>query len=134
MKNKAKTTWKAAERKVGSFFGVRRTPLSGSNSGGTRSDTLHELLFVETKYRKVHSAVQLWLKTEKLAYKEGKIPVVALVEKGQRGFWLLVHAGDLTAVANQRIVAVKESNGDEICAGHKGECSGDCDTCEHKSG
>ena len=132
MTNKIKKTWKAVERKVASFFGAKRTPLSGGNSGHTRSDTLHDILFVETKYRKVHSAVQLWRKTEKLAYKENKIPVVALAEKGARGFWLLVHAGDLTAVANQRTVAVKVSNGDELCDAHKGNCSGDCENCEHK--
>ena len=68
--------WKVIERKVASFFGVRRNPLSGGNAGHSRSDSLHELLFLETKYRVKHSAVQLWRKTEKLAHKEGKIPVV----------------------------------------------------------
>ena len=105
----ADKTWKAVERRVASFFGARRNPLSGSNSGGTHSDSLHEQLFIETKFRVKHSAISLWKKTEDLAYKEGKIPVVALVEKGNRGFWLLLHSADLTAVANQRIVAVKES-------------------------
>lgn len=126
-------TWKSVERKVASFFGVKRTPLSGGNSGHTRSDTLHDLLFIETKYRKTHSAVQLWRNTEKLAYKENKIPVVALAEKGARGYWLLVHVSDLLAVANQRSVAVKRSQleGTELCEGLKGDCSGNCDTCEH---
>lgn len=132
MTNKIKKTWKAVERKVASFFGAKRTPLSGGNSGHTRSDTLHDILFVETKYRKVHSAVQLWHKTAKLAAKENKIPVVALVEKGQRGFWLLIHAGDLTAVGNQRLVAMMKANQGELCDAHKGDCSGDCENCEHK--
>lgn len=132
MTNKIKKTWKSVERKVAAFWGAKRTPLSGGNSGHTRSDTLHDILFVETKYRQVHSAVQLWHKTAILAEKENKIPVVALVEKGRRGFWLLVHAGDLTAVANQRTVAVKVSNGDELCDAHKGDCSGDCENCEYK--
>ena len=105
----ADKTWKAVERRVAGFFGVRRNPLSGSNSGGTHSDSLHERLFIETKHRKKHSAVSLWRKTEDLAHKENKIPVVVLCEKGARGFWILVHASDLTAVANQRTLAVKEA-------------------------
>lgn len=129
-----KKTWKNIERKVASFFGAKRTPLSGGNSGHTRSDTLHDVLFVETKYRKVHSAVQLWHKTAELAEKEGKIPVVALAEKGQRGFWLVMHAGDLVYVANQRMAALTKANEKEMCEGHKGECSGDCEHCEHKKG
>jgi hypothetical protein len=126
-------TWKAIERKVASFFGSKRTPLSGGNSGHSRSDSLHPVLFIETKYRKKHSAVQLWRKTAVLADLESKKPVVALAEKGSRGFWLVVHSSDLMAVANQRLLAMRkaELHGTEICDGDKGECSGDCDNCEH---
>ena len=126
-------TWKAVERKVASYFFSRRTPLSGGNSGGTRSDSLHDTLFIETKYRVKHSAVQLWHKTAKLAGKEGKIPVVALCEKGKRGFWLVIHASDLIAVANQRLVALTKARagGTDICDGNKGECGGDCEVCEN---
>ena len=102
-------TWKSVERKVAAFFGTKRTPLSGGNSGHTRSDTLHQALFIETKYRVKHSAVQLWRKTEELARKENKIPVVALVEKGARGYWFLVHASDLLSVADERTLAIREA-------------------------
>ena len=105
----ADKTWKAVERRVASFFGVRRNPLSGSNSGGTHSDSLHKQLFIETKHRKKHAAISLWRKTEELACKENKIPVVVLVEKGAKGFWFVIHSSDLTAVANQRTLAVKEA-------------------------
>ena len=98
-------TWKNIERKIASFFGSERTPLSGGNSKITRSDSLHDLLFIETKYRKKHSAVTLWRETKELADKEGKIPVVCLSEKGRKGFWVCCHSGDLTAIANQRLVA-----------------------------
>ena len=126
-------TWKAIERKVASFFGSKRTPLSGGNSGHSRSDSLHHTLFIETKYRAVHSAVTLWRKTAVLAAKEKKMPVVALAEKGSRGFWLVIHSEDLQAVAEQRFEAEvrAEQAGLPICDGHKGECSGDCDDCEH---
>lgn len=102
-----KSTWKNIERKIAEFFGTRRTPLSGSNSGHTRSDTLHELLFVEAKYRVKHSAVTLWRDTAELAKKENKIPVVCLSEKRKKGFWVVCHSSDLTAIANQRMEAKK---------------------------
>lgn len=126
-------TWKSIERKVASYFGSKRTPLSGGNSGHSRSDSLHPTLFIETKYRAVHSAVTLWRKTAILAAKEKKMPVVALAEKGSRGFWLVIHSEDLHAVTNQRLIAqmIAKRDGKEICGGHRGECSGDCDTCGH---
>lgn len=101
----AKQTWKAIERKIADFFGTVRTPLSGGNSRHTRSDTLHESLFVEAKYRKTHSAVTLWRETAEYAKRENKIPVVCLSEKGKKGFWVVVHSDDLTAVANQRLIS-----------------------------
>lgn len=102
-------TWKNIERKVAAFFGTERTPLSGGNSKITRSDSLHDLLFVETKYRPTHSAVTLWRKTKEIADKENKIPVVCLVEKGKPGFWVVCHSKDLTAIANQREVAMRDN-------------------------
>ena len=101
--------WKAFERRVAEWFGaVGRTPLSGGNSKHTRSDTLHDTLFIEAKQRVKHTAVTLWDETAKLARKEKKIPVVCLSEKNRPGFWVLVHSDDLTAVANQRILARKD--------------------------
>ena len=94
-------TWKGRERQVARFFGTDRTPLSGGNSRYTRSDTLNKKLFVETKMRKNHSAVTLWDQTNALAKQEGKTPVVALVEKGRPGFWVMVHSSDLESVARE---------------------------------
>ncbi len=91
-----KGTWKNWERKIGRYFGSDRCPLSGSNSGaGTSSDTLHPRLYIEVKARKAHSAITLWRKVKELAAKEKKTPVVALCEKGKKGFWLMVHSDDL---------------------------------------
>jgi len=97
--------WKNIERKIANFFGSERTPLSGGNSKITRSDSLHDTLFIESKYRKTHSAVSLWRKTKEMADKEGKIPVVALCEKGKPGFFLVIWSNDLQAVSNMRAVA-----------------------------
>ena len=101
----ADKTWKSRERKIAVFFGCKRTPLSGGNSGHTRSDTLHPSLFVEQKHRKEHAVINLWRKTKELADKENKIPVVTLTEKGKHGFYIMCHSSDLVAVANQRIIA-----------------------------
>ena len=92
----ARNTWKAVERRVASYFNAERTPLSGGNSKITRSDTLHNELFIEVKMRKKHSAVTLWDETNALARKEDKTPVVALAEKGRPGFWILVHSEHLS--------------------------------------
>jgi hypothetical protein len=98
----ASDTWKAVERKVARFFGAERNPLSGSRSGnGTRSDSLHERLYIETKHRVQHSAVNLWRDTAQKAKRERKAPVVALAERNKPGFWIVVHSSDLASVASE---------------------------------
>lgn len=99
----ADKAWKALERRIAEFFGTVRNSLSGGNSKMTRSDTLHERLFIEAKHRVKHSAVTLWRDTKELADKENKIPVVCLSEKNKKGFWIVCHSSDLTAIANQRL-------------------------------
>lgn len=91
--------WKAFERRVAKYFGAARNALSGGNSKVTRSDSLHNELFIECKQREKFAAITLWKGTRKLAKKEKKIPVVCLSEKGKKGFWVLCHSNDLVAVA-----------------------------------
>ena len=72
---------------------VERTPLSGGNSKITRSDVIHDELFIECKLKKKHAVISLWDETKKLAEKEGKTPVVALCEKESVldfGLWCIV--------------------------------------------
>lgn len=95
----ADKAWKRRERKVASLFGAVRAPLSGGNGRQTRSDSLHERLFIETKSRKAHSVVTLWDDAAEKAKKEGKTPVVALCVNGRPGTWLLVKDADLQTVA-----------------------------------
>lgn len=102
--------WKEVERRVAGFFGARRNPLSGGNSGHTRSDSLHGALFIETKYRKRWEVLGIWRFARDCARQENKIPLVCLAEKGKPGFWILVHSNDLTAVANQRLIAKTGNN------------------------
>lgn len=94
------STWKKVEQRVANFFNSERNPLSGANSKHSRSDSLHKKLFIETKHRVKHSAVQLWHKTNKLAKKENKIPVVCLAEKNKEGFWIICHSKDLKKIVS----------------------------------
>ena len=91
----ARRTWKQRESNVANFFHGERTPLSGGNSKITRSDVIHDELFIECKLKKKHAVISLWDATKKLAEKEGKTPVVALCEKERPGFWIMVHSSDL---------------------------------------
>jgi hypothetical protein len=96
-----RSTWKKGERKVCRFFNLKRVPLSGGNSGHTRADCYNPVnnedntLFIEIKHRSKHQVVSLWDKTKALADKEGKTPVVCLIEKNRPGFWILVKDDDL---------------------------------------
>ena len=103
--------WKKFERRAARFFGAERNPLSGGNARHSRSDSLHDTLYIECKYSKRHAIVNLWDKSKPLADKEKKIPVVVLGVRGRHGFWVMCHSDDLTAVANQRALAAREGDG-----------------------
>lgn len=96
----SKTCWKSFERLVASFFGTKRVPLSGSNSGHqTNSDSLHKKLYIECKVRGKISLWQLFTDTEQKAKHEKKLPIVALKQKGAKGYLLVIRPDDLQKVA-----------------------------------
>lgn len=112
-----RSTWKRRERDIASYWGTRRTPMSGGTSGHTRSDTLHPSLYVEAKLRASHSVVSLWDDTARRAAAENKTPVVTLCVKDRPGFWVLVHSRDLTRVADEHRraqVSADRSEGSEL--------------------
>lgn len=82
----SRSTWKSRERQAARLFGSERTPLSGGNSKITRSDSLHDELFVEVKLRQRHAVYSLFRGVERLAAAENKTAVVVLAEKGKPGF------------------------------------------------
>lgn len=95
----SKSAWKQLERVVAEFFGTRRVPLSGSNSGhGTNSDSLHEKLYIECKLRGKISLWALFEDTERKAKQENKIPVVAIKQKGSRGYLLVMRPTDMEKI------------------------------------
>lgn len=94
------SAWKSFERVVATFFGTKRVPLSGSNSGhGTNSDSLHDKLYIECKLRGKISLWQLFEDTERKAKQENKIPVVAIKQKGSRGYLLVMRPLDIKKIA-----------------------------------
>ena len=79
------TLWKDFERRTAKSLGTVRTPLSGSASRMTASDTLHQHLFVECKHRRVIALVGLFARTSARAARESKVPVLCLHQLDQRG-------------------------------------------------
>lgn len=95
----SKSAWKSFERTVANYFGTRRVPLSGSNSGhGTNSDSLHPKLYIECKVRSKIALWQLFVDTENKAKVEGKIPIVAVKQKGEKGYLLVLRPNDLEKI------------------------------------
>lgn len=92
-----RSTWKAAERRVASFFDAVRVSLSGSNNqqAATSSDTDSEFFYIEVKYRQKFSVLTLFQDVIQKAKKEKKLPLLALVEKGKPGFFLVLRQKDL---------------------------------------
>lgn len=100
----SKECWKSFERTVATYFGTRRVPLSGSNSGhGTNSDSLHPKLYIECKVRNKIALWQLFTDTEKKAKVEGKVPVVAIKQKGEKGYLLVMRPEDLEKINDIRV-------------------------------
>ena len=93
-------TWKDVERRIALRFGARgRTPLSGGNSGHTRSDTLHDSLFIEVKHRKSYSIFSLFREVKSLAKKERKVPIIILHETSSRDYLVVCELSDLKKVS-----------------------------------
>lgn len=106
----SKTCWKSFERKVAGFFGTKRVPLSGSNSGhNTNSDSMHDELYIECKVREKFAIWSLFDDTEKKAKNESKIPIVALKQKGEKGFLLVIRPENLEKIAEIHKKVVQDS-------------------------
>lgn len=109
-------TWQKGEQRVAAAFESKRNIGSGSmgRSDKTASDSTHPVLFIECKHRERHSAVSLWRDTAKKAKKEDKIPVIALLEKGKPGFWIMAHIDHLPLVTAELAKARLEERAKEL--------------------
>jgi hypothetical protein len=105
--------WKSLERQAAKYFGCLRQVLSGSSNRPDRSssDSTHDRLFIEAKYRAKHAVVKLWKQTSDHAKREGKTPVVVVKQHRQKGFLLVVHCDDLAYVWDERFQAVANDPG-----------------------
>lgn len=105
----SKSCWKRFERVVATFFGTRRVPLSGSNSGhNTNSDSMHPEIYIECKVREKFSIWSLFKDTAEKAKVEKKVPVVALKQKGEQGYLLLIRPEDLEKLSEIRSKSLAE--------------------------
>jgi len=77
-----RNTWKNNERVIAKKLNTKRTPLSGSNSGHTSSDTLSPKFYVEAKHRLRIPFYKTFMDTKEKARKEKKIPIVVFHQKG----------------------------------------------------
>lgn len=96
-----RSTWKKREGKAAKRIGAARNIGSGSLGRPDRSssDSTSEIIYLECKHRKKHSAVTLWDDTKAKAKKEGKTPVVYLTEHNRPSGWVLLKIEDVIEFA-----------------------------------
>jgi len=90
--------WKFAEDRLARLFGTVRRALSGGGSKTGRDDSMHPVLYLESKYTKRSSLWSLFRDTKAKARKEKRVPVIGVQEKGAKGILLVIHQADLEAV------------------------------------
>ena len=106
----SRSCWKARERQVAAYFGSKRTPLSGMNSGHeTNSDSLSRIFYIETKLRASNATFKLFQETCDHAKKESKIPVVALCGKFQPGFLVITDSENFPILARAYLKFLTEN-------------------------
>jgi hypothetical protein len=98
--------WKQTERRIAKKINSERTPLSGGSSRHTLSDTLHEKLFIESKYRKKIPFLKTFNETKILAKKESKIPMVVFKQKSQRGEIVMMDFDDFLGLIDEEKIQV----------------------------
>lgn len=77
----SRRTWKKRESSVARDLGTMRTPLSGSMSAHTSSDTLSDTFYVESKLRANPPGWSLFEDVCAKAKKEGKVPMIVFSKK-----------------------------------------------------
>ncbi len=95
-------TWKNNELKISRTLNTERNPLSGSNSGHTTSDTLHDKFYIEIKDGKQSLPTKLWLDIVQKAKTENKTPMLIQHGKGERikDSRISLRLGDFLELAN----------------------------------
>ena len=89
---------RAFERVVAKAFGTTRAPVCNNT---THSDTFSDRFYVEVKTRKKLGLWALYEDTKQKAEAEHKIPVVAMKEKGKKGFLIITNPEYICQIAEQ---------------------------------
>lgn len=92
-----KSNWKGFEREASTMFNTKRAPVCNNV---THSDTFSDTLYIECKKRKRFWIWGLFEETKAKALKEKKIPLVAIKQKGKKGFLVLCRPEDLCQITN----------------------------------
>lgn len=100
-----RSTWKAFERRVAGFWGSVRNALSGGNSKITRSDSLHDCLFISCKHGARSAFWTLYLEERPKAVAEGKTVVLSLGNLSHEGFLVAFHCNDTPIVVREWLTA-----------------------------
>lgn len=102
-----KATWKNLEREVAEFFGGHRTPLSGMSNVLTKSDIIHEDMFVECKYRKRFPVIEKFSEFKRTAE---KAPVFSITDPRIYGenVWLFSPDDYITIIGGAKQVESDE--------------------------
>ena len=96
--------WKKLEERTAKKFNTQRTPLSGSMSKHTSSDTLSKQFYIECKFRKKISLNSLFKEISDKAKKEKKIPILVLHEKYKRQDLAVMRLDDLVSLLNKKSI------------------------------
>ena|SRR3990167_6352938 len=100
-------TWKKRERKGAALLGTTRNPLSGGGRSTGGQDSQHPTIWVESKYRKQHTAIQTWRAAEQArmsAVREGygcglvTRTVLLLSQRSTGGDFLLLRLQDFPEI------------------------------------
>lgn len=104
--------WKRFERMVAAFLGLRRVPLSGGASGhDTRADLMRKKgeehmplrLFFELKHLAKSALHTLMARTRIIAKQEGRVPVLVIGKRGERGAIIAFHTDDFDIVTKDLV-------------------------------
>lgn len=92
-------TWQQSERDVAAALHGERNRLSGSVDQLTSGDVVHPRLYVEVKYAKRFAVLSLLKSVRVKAARETKIPVLVLIEAGNKTRHYVVTEETLLEVA-----------------------------------
>jgi len=94
-------TWQSYEFRIAKMFGGTRNPLSGMNSKHTAADMIHPRIFLECKMRAKIPFMKTYTLTQKLAKKEGKMPIVVFKEKYLKTSIIMMNLDDFMQLVDE---------------------------------